>query len=66
MKFLPKGTILSDGSLTFTARFGNSSKIEASMKHMDVLNHPYWAGKRLREENDISIFVARFKKVQSK
>nr|YP_009072566.1 ribosomal protein L31 [Petalonia fascia]AIQ78506.1 ribosomal protein L31 [Petalonia fascia] len=55
------GNILSDGSLTFLTLPGFQSQKMLNTKKIDLLTHPIWTGKRVKEQTEISGFIGRLK-----
>nr|YP_009364860.1 ribosomal protein L31 [Fucus distichus]ARI50048.1 ribosomal protein L31 [Fucus distichus] len=63
LKFKLFGSILSNGSSRFMYLPGYSYTWVKSRNNLDLLNHFIWAGKRVKEQTDITSFVDRFRKV---
>nr|UNI92484.1 ribosomal protein L31 [Silvetia siliquosa] len=63
LKFKLFGSILSNGSSRFIYVPGYSHLWVKSRNNLDLLNHFIWAGKRVKEQTDITSFVDRFRRV---
>lgn len=53
------GSVLTDGSFIFFPLFSFSSQPILNIKNIDCINHSIWAGKRPKEQTEISTFIKR-------
>ena len=56
------GSISSDGSFNLSYIPGYSLQRNLECKTLDLLNHPVWTGKRIKDQTEITSFINRFHK----